>query len=148
MTKSNNEWVPEIGQVVMGSWVNDKGTLMDAAVEVVARYKDKVWIACCGLDEVFHLSKITFRPIKTEAEKLRDEQIAFMNEVCCEFHRKREIGLSIGEALYKADCRITRPMTYEAIDHLIIRHQDECETLSTHEFARMVEKYIRGELNP
>lgn len=84
MTKSNNEWVPEIGEVAMGSWVDDDGTLMDTAVEVSAYHGEKVWVTCCSLDKVFRLTDIKFRPLKTEAEKRRDEAVAEMKSL---FHK-------------------------------------------------------------
>ncbi len=144
MTKSNNEWVPEVGHEC------------EAQIYPIGSGRSE-WVKCEVLklnhnelhavlaDDTLYWAK-NLRPIKTEAEKRRDEQIAFMNEVCCEFHREREIGLSIGEVLFKADCRITKPLT-EGVITQIWRYHSGLRDCPHFKFAKAIESYVLGELD-
>ena len=148
MTKSNNEWVPEIGQVVMASWVDDDGDLMDAAVEVSAYRGDKAWVTCCGLDKVFKLTDIKFRSIKTEAEKRREIAVAEMKSL---FHKNVCLPDDvIFETIYDSGWAKTNEITTEDIRELWKKSLINIEDMTSTDiegFARMVAAHIRGELH-
>lgn len=141
MTKSNNEYIPEVGVPCLyeGEEVEVTG---------VGKYG---WLicrkGCLGEGYVSNQYLNKFSPTKTEAEKRRDEQIAFMNEVCLEFHRKRETGPSIGEVLYEAGWCKPKPLTDEEIMHLACaRFQDTGIAIAdVRDFAKAIEASIRGE---
>ena len=74
MTKSNNEWVPEVGveceyktNPANNDWIRCK-------VIFITRFGSYL-VEVCGTTEMLLPRRAEFRAIKTEAEKRRDEQI-------------------------------------------------------------------------
>lgn len=152
---SSDKFVPELGEWCEGT--AESGTFFKCRILgifqgpypearcVVFQYEDG------GIEAATEGNCYTFRPIKSEAEKRREAEIAQMYlDATGESLQGNEMddidALGLCESLIGAGWVKPKPLTYEAIDALIIKHQDESETLSTHEFARMVEAYIRGEV--
>ncbi len=94
------------------------------------------------IDQPYYLKNVKFRPIKSEADKLRDEQHNLIVEVI-EAKEYDDID-ECAEALYKAGCRMTRELTPEVVE-MLARKTGAIINPKTEPFAKAIAAYVRGD---
>lgn len=138
MTKSNNEWAPEVGQECEYFWADGNGwrkarcVAVDGKRFVLADFDGEIYTG-----EYLH----NIRHLKSEAEKRIE---AMIEELCEVIYGESSFKKAATRAI-EAGWIKPKPLTDEVIERLIDKHQNECETLCSFEFARMIEGYISGE---
>ncbi len=85
------------------------------------------------------------RPIKAEAEKLRDEQIEKMGRIAWKYNNYNQ--LTQGRHLYDEGCRMTRELTLEDIFSMSFGESrlTSCQSDEVIAFAKAIAAYVRGE---
>jgi hypothetical protein len=113
MDKWNGQGLPPVGEVCKAAWLEppDGGAMEPVAVEVVAYSNKKVWLTCCGKDEVMSIYNVAFYPSKSEAERKRDKAVDEMmrDAAAC------QSGRDCMQRLYDAGYRKVTPLTDEQI---------------------------------
>lgn len=152
MTKSNDEWVPEVGteceyQLGCGHWFKCK-------IKAVCEKQGAI-IYCDAAEygeqyvSFFGNQAVTFREIKTEAEKRRDEQIEDLALTLISNSRGsvRDSALARTLAVAVIDSGYIKPkrLTDQDID-LLLKNHWYVLGVTNRDFALAVELYVRGEL--
>lgn len=150
MTKSNNEWVPELGAECEGTAESGvsficrilgvfQGPYPEAKC-IVFQYEDG------GIEAATESNCYSFSPLKTEAEKRRDELKLYIMDVLTRQgqHSWQE---GIADALIDADLIKPKPLTDDEIMHLACaRFQNTGAAIAdVRDFAKAIEASIRGE---
>lgn len=143
MTKSNNEWVPEVGK----KYQHHSGRVYEVTgfANQHTEYPDKfpVMILYRNIDNGTEWARaldewlLKFEPFKTEAEKRRNEMVDSLSGV---YIKPGEyVGREYAEAIIEAGWINPRPLSDEVIDRI----RDSDETFIG--CMKKVEAYIRGE---
>lgn len=140
MSELKKQWVPEVGVPCLYEGV-------EIEVTGAGRYG---WLICAkgytGEGYVSNQYLYRFSPIKSEAEKRRDEQIHLMENVLA--GKSGELSGSDYERICKlvdAGCRMTHKITADDIAELYRKHLVTIVAGSGYEFARSIENIILGE---
>lgn len=150
MTKSNNEWVPEIGieckrLLSMGSFtVNDPPLFADGYYRGQTSFGEHIWENKNGTVQTLP-SNASFIPLKTEAEKRRDEAVEdFKLRVfrCGGFYLGEMTEKMIAIKAIDTGYIKPKPLTNDVTLRL---WKDSDNGSRLYEFAKAIEAYIRGE---
>jgi hypothetical protein len=143
MTKSDNEWVPELGEWCEGT--SESGTLFKCRILgvfqgpypeakcIVFQYEDG------GIEAATEGNSYTFSQIKTEAEKRRENQIEAIYQALSfagDWYRNPR---TVADYLFRSGCRFPRQLTLDDYERL---YQT---TNSSAELVGAIDKHIRGE---
>ncbi|HAD32189.1 MAG TPA: hypothetical protein DCE77_11490 [Methylophaga sp.] len=157
MTKSNDGWVPVVGEACEFRSVARVEGLEDFATDFEKCVPE--FLSSCGAvvrdenDEQCFMDfmdyNVSFRQIKTEAEKRRDLAVAEMLLLDPYLHGAKTGMLSredFCKTLYDNGFRKIKPLTDNAISELIQNQLERSFELAVNDLCKDVEAYIRGEL--
>lgn len=150
MTKSNNEWVPDVGdnfefkQPQQDNLMWKQSTARYVGDNLIIGYHE-------GLEWAISIGCNAFRQVKTEAEKRRELVVAEMvriganavGDTVFSVDEYDQVYVQAISRLYDAGFIKPKPLTNDVIDS-VMRHAKF--SLTTYrDFAKAIEAYIRGE---
>lgn len=146
MTKSNNEWVPEIGQKcdVYVDMENQKGHVRNVEIKYLG--KRLAVFEEGGNEYAHHLNEVTFREIKTEAENRRKHLIEEVHDL---LEQSYEVSVQ-AEMLIDAGYIKPNPLTDEVINDIawkILKETDYVDGIDKMVYVvRLASKELRSKM--